>query len=573
MPRKHEQVRPVAYSYLRFSTVEQAKGDSIRRQTELRDAWLARSGVQLDTSLSLRDEGRSAFSGTHRSNPDRNALAAFLELVRRKKIARGSYLIVENLDRLTREHIRPALTLLLNLIESGIRVVQLLPAEQVFDENVEPMNLMMAIMELSRGHNESRMKSERIGKAWQAKKRAAAANGTPITSGRLLPAWVRLVGGKFELDESAAASVRRVFRLAIGGHGVSAITKRMNEEGVPPIGRAKHWVRSYVHKLLTSRSVFGEFQPHAGQLGPDRRPDGPPIPNYFPPVVTQKEFMQAAGALGVRRAKETAGGKITNRFAGRIGKQVHLFTGLLRDARDGGSIVVSSKPPMQYLVPYKSFNGIGGRIVGFRLEVFEAAILSRLREVDPRAILPDDHSGERVLALNGERADVEARLAKITARMVAGDELDVLVRAARELEEQLDALRGQIEEAEREAVSPLGAAWNEYPNLHDAIRAAEDATDARTRLRAVLRRIVSEVRCLFVKRDGSRVAVAQVWFTGGEHRDYIIHHTPARVGRAEAWSCQSMKLPGVKGGFDLRDKAHAAELERVLATIDPKAVA
>ena len=48
-------------------------------------------------------------------------LATFLELVHAGRIARGSYLIVESLDRLTREHIRPALTLLLNLIDNGIR--------------------------------------------------------------------------------------------------------------------------------------------------------------------------------------------------------------------------------------------------------------------------------------------------------------------------------------------------------------------------------------------------------------------------------------------------------------------
>ena len=98
-----------AYSYTRFSSPEQAKGDSIRRQTNLRDAWLLKSGAMLDTSIVLRDAGVSAFSGGHRDNPDRHALAAFLELVKKGRIPKGSFLIVESLDRLTREHIRPAL--------------------------------------------------------------------------------------------------------------------------------------------------------------------------------------------------------------------------------------------------------------------------------------------------------------------------------------------------------------------------------------------------------------------------------------------------------------------------------
>src|SRR5215471_18471211 len=97
--------RPTAYSYIRFSSPEQAKGDSIRRQESLRDAWLAKTGAVLDTSLSLRDEGVSAFAGAHRQNADRHALAAFLELVKQGRIPRGSYLIVESLDRLSREHI------------------------------------------------------------------------------------------------------------------------------------------------------------------------------------------------------------------------------------------------------------------------------------------------------------------------------------------------------------------------------------------------------------------------------------------------------------------------------------
>ena len=82
-------------------------------------------------------------------------------MVEQGKIPRGSYLIIENLDRLTREHIRPALTLLLNLIEHGIRVVQIKPVEQVFGEDVEMFQLMLAIAELSRGNSESRIKSER----------------------------------------------------------------------------------------------------------------------------------------------------------------------------------------------------------------------------------------------------------------------------------------------------------------------------------------------------------------------------------------------------------------------------
>src|SRR5262245_42966948 len=152
MSRRTAAAAAIAYSYIRFSHPDQAKGDSVRRQTEAVADWCQRHRVHLDTATTLCDLGTSAYLGKHRENPDRNALAAFLKLVESGRVPRGSFLVIENLDRLSREHIRPALTLLLNLIEAGVRVVQLRPVEAVYDEAVEPMQLMMAIMELSRGH-------------------------------------------------------------------------------------------------------------------------------------------------------------------------------------------------------------------------------------------------------------------------------------------------------------------------------------------------------------------------------------------------------------------------------------
>src|SRR5262245_4840427 len=101
---------PICYSYIRWSTPQQASGDSLRRQTKAAADWAARNGFHLDTSLTLHELGKSAFTGEHRKNPDRNALAAFLRLVEQGKIPRDSYLVVEALDRITREHVRAAAT-------------------------------------------------------------------------------------------------------------------------------------------------------------------------------------------------------------------------------------------------------------------------------------------------------------------------------------------------------------------------------------------------------------------------------------------------------------------------------
>src|SRR3954466_5243657 len=98
MPAREKPIEGTAYSYIRFSAKEQERGDSLRRQTDLRDGWLARNpGVKLDDSLKLQDLGVSAFRGKHRSG-DAFALGQFVKLVETGRVAKGSFLLVENLD-------------------------------------------------------------------------------------------------------------------------------------------------------------------------------------------------------------------------------------------------------------------------------------------------------------------------------------------------------------------------------------------------------------------------------------------------------------------------------------------
>ncbi|HEV8029566.1 MAG TPA: recombinase family protein, partial [Stellaceae bacterium] len=100
--------RPRAYSYLRFSTPEQEHGDSLRRQASMAEAYADKHGLELD-ARSYRDLGVSAFRG---ANAETGMLGEFLDLVRSKAIPQGSYLLVESMDRLSRNKPRKAVKLL-----------------------------------------------------------------------------------------------------------------------------------------------------------------------------------------------------------------------------------------------------------------------------------------------------------------------------------------------------------------------------------------------------------------------------------------------------------------------------
>jgi DNA invertase Pin-like site-specific DNA recombinase len=554
--------KALSYSYLRFSHPDQAKGDSLRRQTELRDAWIARSGIDLDESLTLEDKGVSGYTGEHRSNPDRYALASFVALVKGGRITRGSYLIVESMDRLSREDIMPALSLVLDLVQSGIRIVQLLPAEIVYDENANPMQMMMMIMELSRGHSESAMKSERVGGAWREKKRRAAENGEPLTA--RAPAWLRLVDCKWKIDQHAAEAVRRVYRMAIDGYGIIALTRKLNTEQADSIGRLEYWARSSVAKLLCNRAVIGEYQPYKGR-GSKRQPDGRPIPGYYPAIITEQEFFAARAALASRKNK-----------AGRIPREhVNVFSGLLHDALNGGMIHMEDKGKRggRRLVSYFAAHGIAkGVNTSFPFPTFERAILACLREIDPASILPsDDKATDEILEVSGRLVELEAEIERVKNRLQArySDAVaDVLERHETESKD----LNARLAKLREKAAAPLSAAWSEYGTLLDVVDAAPDPEESRVRIRAALRRIVEGFRCLFVGRDSWRLAAVQAWFIGGVHREFLILHRPAiggAVGSREAqWWARSLAEATGQGALDLRRKRDVLALTKMLSKVD-----
>ncbi|MEO6847619.1 MAG: recombinase family protein, partial [Chthoniobacterales bacterium] len=50
-PKSKIQKKPLAYSYVRFSTLDQQKGDSMRRQVERSERYAAENGLEIDREL------------------------------------------------------------------------------------------------------------------------------------------------------------------------------------------------------------------------------------------------------------------------------------------------------------------------------------------------------------------------------------------------------------------------------------------------------------------------------------------------------------------------------------------
>src|SRR4051794_14227519 len=131
--------RGKAYSYIRFSTPEQRKGHSLERQTDKARKYADEHGLELDAELNLTDLG---VSGYRLKNARTGALGLFMRAVQDGRVEQGSYLLLENMDRLTRAEMTSAVSLFLQIIEAGITVVTLTNQEAYSKDriNAEPQS-------------------------------------------------------------------------------------------------------------------------------------------------------------------------------------------------------------------------------------------------------------------------------------------------------------------------------------------------------------------------------------------------------------------------------------------------
>ena len=302
-----------AYSYIRFSTPQQLKGDSLRRQLEASRAYAKQHNLILDESL--RDIGVSAFKG---KNATEGALKKFIELVEAGRIEQGSILILESLDRLSRQQVFTALGLFSSILSAGVEIVTLSDGQHYTAESINDVGqLMFSLISMSRSHEESAVKSKRLAASWENKRKLATESKRPMTG--QCPRWLRLSDDKthFEVIKDRAEVVRSIFQQSIAGTGQRKIAASLNERGVPTFNGGDMWHASYIAKIIRSKSVIGEYQPK--QKG---EPVGEPISDYYPAIVSVDVFFKTQAARINRRNPASAGRK-GEKFS-------NLFTGLCK---------------------------------------------------------------------------------------------------------------------------------------------------------------------------------------------------------------------------------------------------
>lgn len=444
---------PKAYSYIRMSTPEQITGDSLRRQIAAADAYALRKGLEIEQRFD--DIGVSGFRG---KNAQIGALKNFLEQVESGKIARGSYLIVESIDRLSRDKVSNALALLTSIIHAGIVVVALSENKEFSTKNIDQdsFSLMYALLSMVRAHDESRRKSCMLGEAWSEKRSDARKNGKPLT--KIAPAWLKLKADRsgYEIIPERAEVIRRIFDEILAGRGAGSIAKDLTINGPKPWGRSSTvWNESYIKKIAESLAVYGDFQPHAykeneqGKL--KRVPDGEPISGYYPAILDKDIFLRAK--LAMRQRAVTGRGRKGMAFR-------NPLTGLLK-CRCGSGIqfIDKGKPPKggTYLRCSQAVRKGECTCPAFRFEVVLQIVIGCIKQLDVRRFLNNHESqgqsegiSNKLQSLLSERQLAKERAQRLTNAIAEGatEMPSIVIDSIRDQERRIIAIDSEIKALE-----------------------------------------------------------------------------------------------------------------------------
>lgn len=487
-------MKPAVYSYTRFSDPRQAGGQSVERQTQLAAQWAASRGLVLDSSLSMHDEGLSAY---HQKHVKSGALGVFLAAVEAGRIAPGSILLVEQFDRLSRRTALEAQTQLAQIINAGITVVTTKDGKEYSRKSLaaNPYDLVMSVVLMIRAHEESETKSKRVVSSirslcerWQAGTyRGLIRNGKD-------PVWLERVGNEWRPIPDRVAAVHAALELYREGYGARPIVRELEKQGLYLTQRGAAALQIY--RLVRQHALVG-----AKELEVDGQQyilDG-----YYPPLLSRDEWNELQAMVEDR---------MTNRMhSSPPGEFVHVLTGLgvLQCGYCRGAIVGQNLGHRPRLAD--------GRIKDYNRRMFcvtnqkaEGCPVKGSKSIAPveRAIMSYCSGMSNLQALYGEdrtsiprakianaRADIatiDAKLEKLTDAMLAagGEAPATFIKRAKELEAKKAEAQATLADAERAiaAASRVGV-----KSVHEKWRALADGVEQQdSQARAKARKLVAD---------------------------------------------------------------------------------
>lgn len=516
-----------AIIYARFSHSDQAKGHSIDRQVDNTRLVCEARNLTINPALIFTEKGKSAFTGANRK---KGTLLRNLEDEIEAGAHRGRTLVVEHLDRISRQGWKEVFGFLGTCNEGGVDVATW-DGSRLYPAGQEPNmgEVIEIIVKSSSAQEQSDTKSWRIKKSFREKREDAEAGKSKRIASRP-PSWIRRLpdGAGYELIEEHAEVVREAHRLAQTGYGTAMIAKIFNERNVPTWRdgtkdkdgnrRVGSWHESYVARMLTMRTAIGEYV---------STNHGTRILDYYPPVLTVEEYNRTQAArekrnnLAARGRRGTAQTNVFQHIArcshcgGGMGMKPGRRVGWVdkRPTLIGNPGTTTVATPMSYLRCTNARRRVTddkGKLLctnkkGIRYERLEPAVLDQIMTV---ALDNDRYNITEISATRTAMAETERDLAhqkeqletikanlKLKQSLTLIDMADELVQQIAETTSKAMALSKAL--TREDGAQPSSAFLARIKATREAMNDPDNDTrrDARTMVHDSLKEVVSDMLC------------------------------------------------------------------------------
>jgi len=508
-----------ALIYARFSTPTQEKGDSLDRQLgDCRDFCKKHHLTVVDE---IADMGRSAYKGDHLSIGN---LGKLTQRIMSGEIERGTTIVVEKWDRLSRQPPRVVQRWIEDVCDKGIRIAIRSPERWIDLAYLDSENNLIALMDMLMSSHASNIfsknLSDRINSSWGTKRKKAREQGTPLTS--MLPAWLKLnkETGKIEPIPERVALLERIFHATAEGISAWNLANLFNGEGIEPwssprkqrAAKVRGWNNTYIRSIVLSPAIEGDHH-LTKKIGNSTTKTGEVLIGFFPRVISADLVERARST--VQKRGHTSNG----RFAPYAR---NLFAQIAKCDECGSNMILTGRGLNHEKESYlqcdaaKRRKGCSNRSC-FNYEVLEKAILDQMLHIalDDRFFQSDNQRlsdlADQVALRQKEFNDANALrkgyqdLAALRPGderlradwIAASDEVDHIDARLKEAQDALATARGATSPEEHRArvIAVSNALGSDDPEV---------MTNARRRVQASLREVLTQMRCKAVPVAGQK---------------------------------------------------------------------
>ncbi len=520
-----------AIAYVRWSNKDQSKGDSERRQTALAQKMCITNGWRLVETVI--ESGKSAYHGRNRLSTGElgklEARAAQGELA-------GMVLIVENVDRLSRQEPLQGLNLLQNLTTAGVTVAEsskgtILDAETV-RENWQ--SLLVPFLSWGLGYEESKKKGKRVSEAYRATVDRNFRTKGGLADLRFSPSWIgRDEAGDYMVIEERAEIVRLIYQRCVDGYGLRSICAELNKDLARTRWQKGDWNQANVREILRNRQTLGEYQITERNEANFTRPTGQWLKGGFQSIIEPELWYRAQTALDARRS---TGGKHRG--------MVNLLQGFTYCAATnsgqhcGSRMIISqtsrTEPRKARLRCARNHRAAG---CSSRASYHYEHLLNGILDEVLHLALPSERQQSTlygsIAVADTELREAEKRLDNLVdAFSETGSPalMRGITRAEREIEEQRERLEALRAQAEREDVKrPPQEAAEVVKELRSRIH---DDEDARRKIHSALREMITAI-FLYPDTREAYVLVAGVYALRFDGLGKLLDHQVATSAMME----------------------------------------